>query len=314
MSITATEFAYIRKLVYDLSAITLEDGKEWMIESRLLPVARRLGFSSLNQLIHRLQCSRVGGEHQAAVDAMTTNETFFFRDVHPFTALQKQVIPDLLKRRASQRKLTIWCAASSTGQEPYSIAMLLQEHFPQLASWQLEFLATDINAEVLQRARDARYTELEVRRGLPAPYLNKYFTRHGADWVVQDRIRHLVEFRQMNLAGFWPVLPPMDLIFIRNVLIYFGLETKREIFRRLAKALRPDGYLFLGGAESTLNVDDSFRRVQLDKAVSYQLIGRTESVASQPPYALSQTIAPHFIPIPRPALPAFCHPAAACAA
>jgi chemotaxis protein methyltransferase CheR len=271
MPITATHFEYMRKLLHDRSAITLDPGKEYMVESRLTPVAKKNGFRTASEFIERLQSLRVNGLHAEAVEAMTTNETYFFRDVHPFTALQSTVIPELLKNRSHERKLSIWCGASSTGQEPYSIAMLLDHHFPQLGSWKIQMLATDLNVDVLNRAREGRYNELEISRGLPPWLLVKYFRKEAGGWCLKDNIRRMVEYRPMNLAEAWPALPAMDLVFLRNVLIYFGLETKRAILGKIAKVLKPDGYLFLGTAETTLNIDDSFKRAQMDKAVAYQL-------------------------------------------
>src|SRR5262249_15624600 len=178
---------------------------------------------------------------------------------------------DLIRRRAGERALTIWCAASSTGQEPYSLAMLLREHFPELRTWNVFLLATDLSREVLARARDGKYNQIEVNRGLPAPLLVKYFQQHGRQWQLKEEIRKLVDFRELNLSQPWPVLPRMDLVLNRNVMIYFDVATKKSILGRIARLLRPDGYLLLGGSETTFNIDDSFRRVEALKAGFYQL-------------------------------------------
>src|SRR5208337_1947658 len=210
-TLSAAEFNYVRRLVLEQSAIVLEEDKGYLVESRLSPLARREGFASLNQLVQRLQAEPFHGLHRRAVEAMTTNETSFFRDFHPFEALRKFVLPDLIARRAAERELSIWCAASSSGQEPYSLAMLIRESVPQLVSWKVCILATDLSTDVLARAREGRYSQLEVNRGLPASLLVKYFQKRGRDWYLRDDIRQMVDYEIVNLAGSWPALPPMDI-------------------------------------------------------------------------------------------------------
>jgi chemotaxis protein methyltransferase CheR len=268
---TAEDFTYICKLLLERSAIVLEPGKEYLVDNRLAPLVRKLELPSLSELVARLRTQAGQGLVPQVVEALVTTETSFFRDVHPFEALRKTVIPDLMRRRAGERALSIWCAASSTGQEPYSVAMLLQEHFPELGTWKVSLLATDLSREVLARAREGRYTQLEVNRGLPAPLLVKYFQQHGTQWQLKEEIRKRVEFRELNLCQSWPYLPRMDLVLNRNVMIYFDVPTKKAILGRIAKLLRPDGYLLLGGAETTFNLDDSFRRIESLKAGFYQL-------------------------------------------
>jgi chemotaxis protein methyltransferase CheR len=204
---------------------------------------------------------------------LATNETSFFRDHHPFEALRKSVIPTLIRNRSNVRQLNIWCAASSTGQEPYSLALLFREHFPELAGWKVSLLASDISQEVLTRAREGRFNQIEVNRGLPATLLVKHFKQHGTTWQLNEDIRRMVDFTIINLARPWPALPRMDLILIRNVMIYFEVETKKSILSRMARLLRPDGYLLLGGSETTFNLDNSFRRVEELKSGFYQLVG-----------------------------------------
>jgi chemotaxis protein methyltransferase CheR len=205
------------------------------------------------------------------VEAMTTNETTFFRDVYPFDALRDQLIPELMQRRAAQRQLVIWSGACSTGQEPYTIAMLLREHFPALTAWQVRILATDLSSEVLDRAKTGRYSQAEVNRGLPATFLVKYFRKHGVEWQIVDEIRRMVEFSELNLNEAWSRVPPCDLVFMRNVLIYFDVETKRTILGKLRRVIRPDGYHFLGGAETTMNLDDMYQRIAFGKTGYYRL-------------------------------------------
>lgn len=271
MPISASEFNFIRELVRQRSAIVIEPGKEYLVESRLAVVARAEGFASLEQFLGELRSQPANGLHERAVEAMTTNETSFFRDIQPFDALRQSVLPELIQRRAAERQLVIWSAACSTGQEPYSIAMLIREGFPALASWSVKILATDLSREVLARGREGRFTQLEMNRGLPAQYLVKYFTKCGSEWKIQDGIRKMVDFREMNLAERWPPMTAPDVVFIRNVLIYFDVASKREILAKVRKVMRSDGYLFLGGAETTVNLDDSFERVSLGKATCYRM-------------------------------------------
>ena len=271
MTLSQPEFNYVRRLVLDQSAIVLEEDKGYLVESRLLPLARREGFTSINLLVQKMQSEPLNGLHHRAVEAMTTNETSFFRDFHPFEGLKKFVLPDLIARRAQERKLSIWCAASSSGQEPYSLSMLIRENFPQLSTWNVRILATDLSTDILARAREGRYSQLEVNRGLPASLLVKYFQKRGCDWYLRDDIRSMVEYQIVNLASAWPVLPPMDIVMIRNVLIYFGIETKKEILAKVRRVLKSDGYFFLGAAETTFSIDQSFERAQFDRATCYRL-------------------------------------------
>lgn len=277
MTITPTEFEYVQNLLHQRSGIVVETGKEYLVVSRLGPLAQQEGFSSLQEFIAVLRANPFNTLHRKMVQAMTTNETLFFRDVYPFEVLRARVIPDLMARRFTDRRLTIWCAASSTGQEPYSVAMLLRDHFPQLQAWNLRFIASDISADVLARAIRGCYTQMEVNRGFPAQLLVRYFTKRGEEWQIREDIRRMVEFREMNLAEPWPILPRMDIIFMRNVLIYFNLETKREILRKAAQLLSSGGYLFLGSAETTLNISDDFERFSEGQGACYRLKGTISS-------------------------------------
>lgn len=274
-SLSSRDFAYVRDLVRLHSAIVLEPGKEWLVECRLLPMAYRLGAGSVGELVARLQALAFGQIHRKVIEAITTNETSFFRDHSPFQALRTTVIPELVRRRESDRRLHIWSAACSSGQEPYSIAMLLREDFPALSGWNIRLLATDISAEVLEKARDGFYTQMEVNRGLPATLLVKYFEKQGPRWRIHDSLRQAVEFREANLAAEWPCLPPMDVILLRNILIYFDVSTKKRILERVRRLLRRDGYLFLGSAETTINLDPAFEPVEIGKVVCYRVRGST---------------------------------------
>ena len=270
LSLSERDFETVRRLVKEHAAIVLEPGKVYLVETRLAPLARREGFVDLEDLVECLRATPFGPLHARVVDAMTTNETAFFRDLHPFEALRSRVLPDLVGRRAGEKRLQIWCAASSSGQEPYTVAMLLREHFPHLRDWQLGILATDLSEEMLARAREGRFTQLEVNRGLPASFLVKYFTKIGPEWELSEEVRGMVEFRTLNLVKPWPELPAVDVLFLRNVMIYFDLDTKREVLARIRRVLRPDGTLFLGAAETTLHADDAFERVPLERSWGYR--------------------------------------------
>ena len=271
MPISAKDFDFIRELVRQRSAIVLDAGKEALVESRLSLLARREGVDSMEELLRRLHAEGDGRLRVLVIEAMTTNETLFFRDIHPFEMLKNTVLPDLFKKRSVERSLNIWSAGCSSGQEPYSFAILLKEHFPQYLTWNIRILACDLSAEMIARSKEGRFSQFEVNRGLPAQVLVKYFHQKGIDWQVREDVRRMVEFTQMNLAEVWPPrMPSMDLIFMRNVLIYFDVETKRKILAAARRLLRPDGYLFLGTAETTLNLDDNFDRVQNEKAWCYR--------------------------------------------
>lgn len=267
----ATTFHKIQTLVRERAAIVLEPGKEYLVEARLLPIATAHGLGGIDELcleLDRGQSSLVS----EIVEAMTTNETSFFRDIYPFTALKEHILPDLRVRRAQKRRLSIWCAAASTGQEPYSIAMLLHDHFPELVGWDIQILATDLSRAVLDRARAGRYRQPEVNRGTEATHLVKHFTREGTDWVLRDHIRKMVRFESLNLIGAWPAAQPFDIIFIRNVLIYFSVESKCAILKRARDRLAPDGYMFLGGAESPPTCCAApFVRTPISRASCYRL-------------------------------------------
>jgi chemotaxis protein methyltransferase CheR len=269
---TDQDFDFIRQLLRERSAIALEPDKRYLAESRLEPLAHRLNLGSIAQLVARVRSDVDSGIKRQIIEAMVTSESSFFRDHQVFEALRKAVIPDLIDRRRNERRLSIWCAASAAGQEPYSLALMLREHFPELRTWQVVFLASDISQEVLAKARLGRYNQIEVNRGLPATLLVKYFEQHGTEWQLDPVVRNMVEFREINLAQPWPPLPRMDLILIRNVMIYFDIDTKKTILTNVSNLLRADGYLLLGGAETTLNLNDSYRRVELHKAGFYQLI------------------------------------------
>lgn len=271
MGLATAEFDYLCRFVRDRSAIIIDPGKEYLVESRLTPLAYREGMESAQKLLEHLRQAPANGLHRKVLDAMTNNETIFFRDAAPFEVLRQTIIPKFLQKRAAERKLSLWSAAASSGQEAYSLAMLICDDFAGLPGWNVSILGTDISAAILDRAREGRYSQLEVNRGLPARSLAKHFRREGLEWQLANNIRKLVEFREMNLAEPWPALPQFDVILLRNVLIYFTVETKKEILRRARGVLRDDGVIFLGTAETTLNLDDSFERVPCGDTSYYRI-------------------------------------------
>ncbi|HZD39971.1 MAG TPA: CheR family methyltransferase [Terriglobales bacterium] len=274
VSISEANFQYIRDLVYQMSGNLLGDDKGYLVETRLEPLVRTQGFGSLQDLVTRMRKHPGNGLHWSVVEAMINSETSFFRDVTPFEMLKKWIIPNLLVCRAGERRLNIWCAAAASGQEPYSILMVLYEEFPTLHRWEINLHATDISKKMLARCIEGCYSQTEINRGLPAAFAVKYFEKKGIEWCVKDLLRRPLKFRQMNLVEPWPPLPRMDLIFLRNVLIYLSVETRRTLLGRIRKVLAPDGYLFLGSAETTLNLDDEFERVQVGRGVCYRLRGQ----------------------------------------
>lgn len=281
MTLTAQEFAYISGLVRRDASIVLEPGKEYLVEARLLPLARKAGLPSVAEYVHRAQSRPEPEIHRQIVDALTTNETSFFRDGEPFQALGTQILPDLMPTRSSGRTLKIWSAACSSGQEPYSLAMALQEAMP--GGWSFDILATDISQEMLNRAEQGTYTQLEVNRGLPAPLLVRHFERVGAHWKISAGLRQHVTFKRLNLAAPLPAMGPFDIIFIRNVLIYFDVDTKRSVLQQVSSLLRPDGWLFLGSAETTIGIDDRFERVVTGRASAYRLRSGVKAAPASTP-------------------------------
>ncbi len=270
-ALPAEILSYVCTLVRQRSAIELEASKAYLIEARLTPVARRAGFASMIDLVESLRARPSAALQEQIVEAMTTNETSFFRDAHPFEALRTTIVPSLLKTNAARRSLNIWSAACSTGQEAYSIAMLLREHFADLATWNVRILGTDLSDEVLGKASAGRFSQLEINRGLPAALLAKYFRREGMQWELVPAVRAWATFTKLNLIEPWPAMPKMDVVFLRNVLIYFSPDTKRLILEKIRKVMAPHAVLFLGAAETTMGLDASFERVQVNNAVFYRL-------------------------------------------
>jgi chemotaxis protein methyltransferase CheR len=256
--VTPPDYEYLRKLLRDHSGLDLSADKQYLIESRLLPLARKAGLPGIGELVQKMKGGAAALITQV-VEAMTTNETFFFRDKVPFEHFRDAIMPEVLRARAGRKSIRIWCAAGSTGQEPYSLAMALKEMGPALAGWRVEILATDLSQEVLEKSKAGIYSQFEVQRGLPIQLLVKYFKQQGELWQINADIRAMVQHRQLNLLHDFAQLGVFDVIFCRNVLIYFDQETKTNIFGRLAKAMESDGFLVLGAAETVVGLTEAFK-------------------------------------------------------
>jgi chemotaxis protein methyltransferase CheR len=269
MTITPTAFDWVRSVVHQDAAIVLEPGKEYLVESRLMPLARAAGSTDVSAYVDSLRAKPTPDIRKKLVEAMTTNETSWFRDGSPFELFEKSLLPQIRTSRGSARSVRIWSAACSTGQEPYSLTMILRESLAR-EGWKCEVLASDIDETVLAKAKSGVFSQLEMNRGLPAAKLVEHFTRQGAGWQVSRELRDMVQFRRLNLAEPMPAVGQFDVVFMRNVLIYFSVETRREILKRVRRVCRPDGCLVLGGAETTLGVDDQWERVPLGRGAVYR--------------------------------------------
>ncbi len=256
---TGEEFDFLCKLLKDRSGLVLTRDKAYLLESRLLPVARKCDLKSVDELVAAVRARPNSDLARDVVEAMTTNESFFFRDIKPFDQFKSFVLPQLMRARAARRQIRIWSAACSSGQEPYTLAMLLAEQQANLAGWSLDIVATDLSTEILDKAQAGLYSQFEVQRGLPIQYLMKYFKQQGERWQIDPAIRNRVRFRMFNLLDEPSSLGGFDVIFCRNVLIYFDQPTKTTVLDRLSRILAPDGFLFLGGAETVLGISDKFQ-------------------------------------------------------
>ena len=254
---TPLDYEYLRKLLKERSGLDLSADKQYLVESRLMPLARRSSLPGIPELVLKM---KGGAEPLTAevVEAMTTNETFFFRDKIPFDHLKETVLPALVQARAARRSLRIWCAASSTGQEPYSIAMILKET-PGLSGWRTEIIATDLAQSVLEKSKSGVFSQFEVQRGLPVQMLVKFFDQVGETWQLAPELRSMVQFRPLNLLSDFSTLGTFDVVFCRNVLIYFDQENKVAVLNRIGRQMPEDGYLVLGAAETVIGLTDAFK-------------------------------------------------------
>ncbi len=258
---TPHDYDFLRKCLKERSGLVLSADKQYLVESRLLPVARKAGLTTLGELVGLMRGAHDPVLMTTVVEAMTTNESFFFRDKAPFEHFRTTIMPALIEARRPARSIRIWCAASSTGQEPYSLAMCLKDIERDIPGWRIELLATDISGEVLEKARQGIYSQFEVQRGLPIQLLVKHFTRSGEFWQIAPELRAMVRYRQLNLLTDFSQLGTFDLVFCRNVLIYFDAETKTDVLNRIARVTAPDGYLVLGAAETVVGLTDRFKMV-----------------------------------------------------
>lgn len=254
---TEAEFEILRAFLKVRSGLALSPDKRYLVESRLTPICTRFKIENLSRLVWEIKSGRSVALENAAIEAMTTNETFFFRDKAPFDLFQDVLLPKFIKERAATRRLRIWCAAASTGQEPYSLAMLLKEAAPRMPGWQIEIIATDISNEVLEKARAGLYNQFEVQRGLPIKLLVKYFTQKGDQWQIAPEIRSMVDYRYLNLIEDFKRLGQFDIVYCRNVLIYFDTAMKANVLHRISQVMASDGALVLGASETILGITDA---------------------------------------------------------
>lgn len=255
----SNEFEQVCAFVHQSSGIVLSKAKEYLVDSRLKPIAEEHGFADVSALARGLKTAPQAVK-LAVTDAMTTNETFFFRDKTPFKLFEEIILPEIAKARRSGGKIRIWCAAASTGQEPYSLAMLLLKHRRLWAGLSVEIIATDLSESAIKRAKEGRYTQFEVQRGLPVELLVAHFTQDGTHWVVSDAVKRMVKFSHLNLLGNYGNIGVFDVVYCRNVLIYFDGDTKRQVLTSVRKAIRPDGYLVLGAADTVIGSNGEFAR------------------------------------------------------
>jgi chemotaxis protein methyltransferase CheR len=261
MKVGADQFAYLCDLLRKRTGVVIDGTKEYLVVARLMPIVRQRKIPSLDTLIDRLRKGTDASLERDVLSAMMTHETSFFRDKSPFETIRR-LLPELIARRSAQQQLTFWSAACSTGQEPYSLAILLNEHFRDLlASWRVRIIATDFSETVLARAREGVFSSLETARGLPPATLAKYFRPLQGKWSISQDCRRLVEFRCQNLNAPWPMMPPCDIVLVRNVMIYFDVPTRTALVEKVRKVLRPDGALFLGGAETLIGMDTGYERL-----------------------------------------------------
>ena len=271
-----SDFDLITSLLKERSGLVLTKDKAYLLESRLNPVARKWQFKGFDELAEAVRLGKDEALLRDVTEAMTTNESFFFRDSKPFDQFRDMVLPHMLKHRANTRSLRIWSAACSNGQEPYSLCMILKDFATQLSGWKIEIIATDLSTEVLAKASEGAYSQFEVQRGLPINYLMKFFRQEGDRWIIADEIRKMVTFKKFNLLQDASTLGRFDVVFLRNVLIYFDQETKSTVLSKVAKLMPEDGFLYLGGAETVLGISDQFQLIPGERGV-YGLMSRSDA-------------------------------------
>ena len=265
------DLEFVCSLIQRRSGMVLDTKKSWFLISRLQPLLRDASFGDFEALVNALRDNPEGELLQRVIESVAVHESSFFRDHQPFKALTDSVLPRILSSHADSRSLNIWCAGCSTGQEAYSVLLAIRENFPELRAWDIRILATDISHQAIRRAKDGLYSQLEVNRGLRAPLLLRYFEKRDLNWQVRADLRTAIDFRQLNLLDCWPRLPKMNIVFLRNVLIYFDVATKRRLLAAVAEQMREDGFLFLGAAEMPLSGDNAFQRLDFTRSACYVL-------------------------------------------
>ena len=278
------EFDFVCQLVKKRSGLVLTKDKLYLLESRLMPVARKRGMKNLDELVSALRIRREEALAREVTEAMTTNESFFFRDIKPFDIFRQTILPKLIENRAAKKSFRVWCAAASSGQEPYSLAITLKEEASQLAGWRHEIVGTDISTEVLAKAKAGLYSQFEVQRGLPIQLLLKYFKKKDDLWEIDSSLRAMVQYREFNLLQDLKALGTFDVVFCRNVLIYFDQPTKTRVLDQISRLIPDDGVLFLGGAETVLGISDKFKPVAGQRGI-YCLANSKTSFGTPPPAA-----------------------------
>jgi len=275
-----TDFEHIAKLLKDRSGLVLGKDKAYLLESRLNPVARKWQFKGFDDLAEAVRVGRDEALIRDITEAMTTNESFFFRDTKPFDQFRDVVLPHLLEQRAARKSFRIWSAACSSGQEPYSLAMILKECAAKLSGWRVEILATDLSTDILAKAKEGVYSQFEVQRGLPINFLVKYFKQEGDRWHVSEEIRNMVKYQPFNLLEDASVHSQFDVIFCRNVLIYFDQPTKKQVLDGMSKMVPSDGFLYLGGAETVLGITDNFQLMKGQRGLYVPTAGQANVAAA----------------------------------
>ena len=274
MTLVTTDIEFLRTTIAKRSGNVISAGQSYLLEARLAPVAESAGLADVGALVAELRKNTRTSLHAKVTEAMTINETSFFRDIQPFDALKDHVLPDLAQKRAATRALSVWSAASSSGQEAYSIAIAIRTHFPEMKDWANRVLGTDLSDDMVQRTREGVYSQFEVNRGLPASLLVRNFDRVGLNWRVKPELRKMVEARKMNLADNWSTIARHDVVFLRNVLIYFDARMKERILKRVHQSMHPDGYLFLGGGETLIQLNVPFERSTIGETVCFRPVAK----------------------------------------
>jgi chemotaxis protein methyltransferase CheR len=270
MILTPPDIDFLSGLVAEYSGNVIAPRQAYMLEKQLAPIAKTEGLNGVAELVNEIRRTKNPLLSTKIAEAVTVNETSFFRDAHPFEVLKRKIIPDLVTKNQARKEIRIWCAACASGQEPYTLAMVIRENFPHLSNWKIKIVATDISDEMLTKCRSGEYSQLEVNRGLPARTMVRFFERSGSIWKTKPELNEMIEFSRLNLTNPLPPLGQFDIVFIRNVLIYFDQATKQDILTRVRSVLRPDSYLFIGSVESTIGLNVPYRREEIDATVCYR--------------------------------------------